>query len=68
MRGKYKNGLAATPLQVMTGIEPKRAMDYIISTPTEPGEILEMSPAHAQKIRNLDILQLTLSSLHEDVK
>ena len=64
--GRRENGIARTPLEVMTGIAPRRSILQIL--PNEPNVLQETNTEQARTVQVLEIskLQQELDYMHKD--
>ena len=65
--GKNNDGTTRTPLQVMTGIRPRRAILRIISDVDAPNSAKTLTVARAQQIISIEKLQRSIDDLHKNV-
>lgn len=66
--GKSADGATLTPLEVMTGISPRRVMLRVIPDTTASGKAIQLDRARAEQRADITCLQESLNDMHKQVK
>jgi len=66
--GRRKDGTARTPLEVMTGIEPRRPLLRILQPESKGLKAKSLDHARALQVLKIDKLQKDLEQMHKKVK